>query len=144
MLNISEIMTTDLFTLQEQDTLTDAARLMKEHRVRHIPIVDDSRELLGLITQRDLLATKNSDTTLADIMRRDMYTVSEADDMRSAALVMQKYKIGSLPVTSDGKLVGIITDSDYVGLAINLLEQMEEAEPDEFDDYDTADALGGV
>ena len=144
MLSINEIMTTDLFTLQVQDTLADAALLMREHRIRHVPVVDDSGELLGLITQRDLLAANSAGTTTGDIMRREIHTVSEADDMRSAALILQKYKIGSLPVTSNGKLVGIITDSDYVGLAINLLEQMEEVEPEDFDDYDSADALGGV
>ena len=60
--------------------------------------------------------------------------------MRSAALMLQKHKIGSLPVLQGETLVGIITDSDYVGLAINLLEQMEDIEPDDFDDYDSADA----
>ncbi len=55
-----------------------------------------------------------------------------------------KHKIGSLPVLQGEKLVGIITDSDYVGLAINLLEQMEAIEPDDFDDYDAADATDEV
>jgi len=143
MLSINEIMTADLFTLQVQDTLADAVQLMREHRIRHVPVVDDSGELLGLITQRDLLTANSACTSIDDIMRKEVYTVSEDDDMRSAALILQKYKIGSLPVTSNGKLVGIVTDSDYVGLAINLLEQMEEVEPDDFDDYDSTDALSG-
>jgi len=141
MLSINEIMTTDLFTLQAEASLAEAEQLMKEHRVRHIPIIDDANKLLGLITQRDILASASTGASVGDVMRRDIYTISETADMRAAALMLQKHKIGSLPVVQDDRLVGIITDSDYVGLAINLLEQMEEIEPDDFDDYDSADAL---
>ena len=96
-----------------------------------------------MITQRDILAANLSDTQVSDVMRREIYTISESADMRSAALMLQNHKIGSLPVIRDGLLVGIITDTDYLGLAINLLEQME-AEQEDFDDYDSGDALGGV
>jgi CBS domain-containing membrane protein len=144
MLSIDKIMTTDLFTLRKEDSLANAEQLMREHRVRHIPIIDDKKHLIGLITQRDILAANLSDTSVADVMRREIYTISESADMRSAALMLQNHKIGSLPVVREGVLVGIITDTDYVGLAINLLEQMEEAEQEDFDDYDSGDALGGV
>jgi CBS domain-containing membrane protein len=144
MLSIDKIMTTDLFTLRKEDSLANAELLMREHRVRHIPIIDDEKHLIGLITQRDILAANLSDTSVADVMRREIYTISESADMRSAALMLQNHKIGSLPVVREGVLVGIITDTDYVGLAINLLEQMEEAEQEDFDDYDSGDALGGV
>jgi CBS domain-containing protein len=107
-----------------------------------VPIVGEDKELLGLITQRDLLAVGSAQADgngVTKIMRRKVYTVSEESDMRSAALMMQEYKIGALPVLQDKKLVGIITDSDYVALAINLLEQLDEFEPEEIDDYDDSD-----
>lgn len=144
MLSIDKIMTTDLFTLHKDDSLADAEQLMRAHRVRHIPIIDDEKHLIGLITQRDILAANLSDANVADVMRREIYTISETADMRSAALMLQNHKIGSLPVTREGVLVGIITDTDYVGLAINLLEQMEEAEQQDFDDDDSADTFGGA
>lgn len=56
-------------------------------------------------------------------------TVDERASLRQAALFLEQHKIGCLPVVSDGKLRGIITDTDFVGVAINLLEQLEEAEP---------------
>ncbi len=59
--------------------------------------------------------------------------------MRSAGMLMQQHKIGSLLVMEAEKLVGIITDSDYVSLAINLLEQIDEAMPMEGDDFDSFD-----
>ena len=144
MLSIREIMTTDLFTLEASATLAGAEQLMKTHRVRHIPIIDVEKRLIGLITQRDILAADKTGIFVSDVMRQDLYTISQTADMRAAALMLQKHKIGSLPALQGEKLVGIITDSDYVGLAINLLEQMEAIEPDDFDDYDAADATDEV
>ena len=142
MMSINEIMTADPITLGPEDTLVDAGLLMKENRIRHIPIVNEKRELLGLITQRDLLATASGlrdSYSAGEIMRRKVHTITEDSNMRGAALMMQKYKIGALPVIRDNKLVGIVTDSDYVALSINLLEQLEEidaVEPDEFDEVE--------
>jgi predicted transcriptional regulator len=55
-------------------------------------------------------------------------------ELRSVAIKMQQTKIGCMPVLRDSKLVGIITDSDSVGVAINLLEQLDDVDPPEFDD----------
>ncbi len=142
MMSINEIMTVNPITLGQNATLDEAGSLMREHRIRHVPIVGEDKELLGLITQRDLLAVGSAEAdgnVVTEIMRRTVYTVSEESDMRSAALMMQEHKIGALPVLQDKKLVGIITDSDYVALAINLLEQLDEFEPEEIDDYDDLD-----
>ena len=144
MLSIREIMTPDLFTLETGVTLAVAKQLMKTHRIRHILIIDVEKRLIGLITQRDILAADKTGIFVSDAMRRALYTISQTADMRAAALMLQKHKIGSLPVLQGEKLVGIITDSDYVGLAINLLEQMEAIEPDDVDDYDAADATDEV
>ena len=67
----------------------------------------------------------------------------DEDDMRAAGLLMQQHKIGSLPVMDGDKLVGIITDSDYVSLAMNLLEQLDETNPLDNDDFDELDNVGG-
>ena len=64
-----------------------------------------------------------------------MATVDINASLRQAALFLEKHKIGCLPVLEDDMLVGIITETDFVAVAINLLEQLEETEP--FDeDYD--------
>jgi len=146
MISIDELMTQSPLTMAPEDSLELAGKLMKEHRIRHIPIVDADNKVLGLVTQRDLLAAAVADRfsyTTEDIMRRKVYTVQQQDNLRAAALLMQKHKIGSLLVVDDERLVGIITDSDYVELAVTLLEQLEELDPDEleatedFDDLDT-------
>ena len=72
------------------------------------------------------------DIRVEDVMIRDLATVDEHASLRQAALFLEKHKIGCLPVVTDDKLRGIVTDTDFVAVAINLLEQMED---DESDDY---------
>ena len=71
---------------------------------------------------------------LSAIMHTKMLAADDRMPLRAAALRLQEHNIGCLPVLHEKKLVGIITDSDFVGLAINLLEQLEEIEPVEPDD----------
>lgn len=146
MMTVSEIMITEVNQLPPDASLEQARALMSEKSIRHVPIVDAENRLIGLVTQRDILAATLSlpgmgETTdrsasllkTRDIMRTKIFKIKEDTDLRIAALKMQRHKIGSLLIVNDERLVGIITDSDYVGLAINLLEQMEEVEPPELD-----------
>jgi CBS domain-containing protein len=64
-------------------------------------------------------------------MVTDVATVDEHASLRQAALFLEKHRIGCLPVVTDGMLKGIITETDFVAVAINLLEQLEETEPDD-------------
>ena len=64
-----------------------------------------------------------------DVMVTDLAIVDPLASLRQAALFLEKHNIGCLPVVTDGKLLGIITDTDFVAVAINLLEQMESTEP---------------
>jgi CBS domain-containing membrane protein len=128
MISLSEIMTTEPITLGPDEPVSKAGSVMQENRIRHLPIVGKDQALLGLITQRDILAIVSSDNIpelTGDLMRKKVHTVTEDTDLRGAAMTMQRYKIGCLPVVRDNKIVGIITDTDYVGIAINLLEQLE-------------------
>ena len=146
MFNIDPTMTTDLITIPPTASLADARELMHEHRIHHLPVVESDGHLIGLVTLTDVLAATDSklrnedsriratDITIREVMVTDVATVSESASLRQAALFIEKYKIGCLPVVSDGKLKGIITDSDFVAVAINLLEQLEESELDDVDD----------
>jgi predicted transcriptional regulator len=66
-------------------------------------------------------------------MRRNVMTADPHAGLKESAMYMQKHKVGCLPVVSNGRLVGIITDSDFVTIAIHLLELQEEVEPDSDD-----------
>ncbi|PKF50886.1 CBS domain-containing protein [Enterovibrio nigricans] len=150
MLAVIDMMTPAPLTLSIKHTINDAKCLMDSKRIRHIPIASDNNRLEGLVTQRDILAAQSSSlekslsdndpmqATLDRFIDRTLFTVTPAAGLKAAALYMQKHKIGCLPVVQHDKLVGIITDSDFVAIAITLIELQEEAEPPELEDSDDA------
>ncbi len=148
MLTVAEIMTREPYTLGPDDNLATARQLLAEHHIRHIPIVSSDGSLIGLVSQRDVLAASDTSVlnregggsrenyvALSSIMSSPVQSADESASLRGTALHLQKHKVGCLPVLRKGKLVGIITDSDFVSIAINLMEQLESAEPEEEDDY---------
>jgi len=138
MISLREMMTTQPITLGPKEPVSKAVSIMYENRIRHLPIVGKDQELLGLITQRDILVAASSDNIIewtGDLMRKKVRSVTEDADLRGAAVIMQRYKIGCLPVVRDEKIVGIITETDYVAIAINLLEQMELFESEEDEEF---------
>ena len=141
MMSLDMIMSTDLITVTPEDTLATVRQLMQDNRIHHIPVVQGEDELVGLVTLTDVLAGTDSilrddesrlhaaQIKVADIMKRDLATIDEHASLRQAALFIEQHQIGCLPVVTAGKLRGIVTDTDFVGVAINLLEQIEESEP---------------
>jgi CBS domain-containing protein len=142
MFDLETIMATELVTVHPSASLYRAGELMREHRIRHLPVVDEDNRLVGLLTQSDVLAASDSilkdrDSQLdvahfpvEDAMVTEIDTVPSHASLRQAAMYLERHKIGCLPVVDEGKLVGIITDTDFVGVAINLLEQLEDFEPE--------------
>ena len=151
MFSIDAIMSTNLITVTPSATLAEARTLMHKHRIHHIPVVEGDK-LIGLVTLTNVLSATDSflrddssrihanEIGIKDAMVTDVATVDVNASLRHAALFLERHKIGCLPVLDDDKLVGIITDTDFVAVAINLLEQIEESEPvdGEFEDVDVA------
>lgn len=147
MFSVAEIMTREPYTLGPDNTMADARQLMAEHHIRHIPVVSGDGNLVGLVSQRDVLAAEDSTVlneegapgskdayvAVSTIMTSPVQTVDENASLRGTAMHLQKNKLGCVPVLNEGRLVGIITDSDFVAIAINLMEQLEAEEPDEYD-----------
>lgn len=143
MFTLDAIMTTELITLLPTANLAEARELMHKNKIHHLPVVDDNNTLIGLVTLTNVLAATDSilrdpdnsirpsDVVVKDIMVTDVATVDERASLRQAALFLEKHRIGCLPVVTDGMLMGIITETDFVAVAINLLEQLEESEPDD-------------
>lgn len=142
MFEIASIMSTELITVHPSASLYHARELMNEKGIRHLPVVNDAGVLVGLLTQSDVLAASDSilkdrDSQLEtaffpveDAMVTELETVTSDAGLRHAAMYLERHKIGCLPVVDNDKLVGIITDTDFVGVAINLLEQLEDFEPE--------------
>ena len=133
---VSEIMTRNVIGLPPSATLAEARTLMQRHHIRHLPILEESR-LVGLVSQRDILAAQESSLeqglngqfleqhSVANVMIKEVTTVSPKAGIREAALYLQKHKYGCLPVIDKEQLVGIVTDSDFVAVAIHLMEVLD-------------------
>lgn len=137
---VSDLMTTKIFALRETDTVHDAKKLMAERRIRHVPVVDDDGRFKGLVTQRDILSAGVSrlvdldDQTaqeldlglnLGGIMNTKVLVISPQASVREAAGLLMGNKIGCLPVLEGDKLAGILTESDYMKLVVELLDALE-------------------
>ena len=130
-LRIEQYMSTDLYTVHADDPVELAANLMDWHKVRHIPVEDAEHRLIGLVSYRQILRllasgglTRDGESIpVAEIMTKDPYVTSPGMPTTRAIELMRRYGIGCLPVTSDGKLVGIVTENDFMEIAGQLLEE---------------------
>lgn len=129
-LTVGDMMSTDLFTALPDDSIQTLKDVMDWRSIRHVPIVDDGGRLLGLVSQRDILRISVSALAgidrqeaerlyrgipLAEVMGRNVKTVRADATLAEAASLMVEHKFGCLPVVdSDRKLVGILTESDFV------------------------------
>src|SRR5690242_14895036 len=129
---VRDIMTSDVTTLKRNEKLTIADDVMQLGRIRHLPVLDDDGEqLVGIVSQRDLFRgalaqalgygqyaqRKLLDTfSVKDVMGTDVVTTGPDTLLIEAARILMERKIGSLPVVENGRLVGIITEGDFVAL----------------------------
>jgi CBS domain-containing membrane protein len=140
MLKIKDIMTSEVFVLHAAQTLELLRSLMRIKHVRHVPIVDQDNTFVGLMTHRDLLAQTISHLAEVDdeeqeyldrhihimnIMKTDVTTVDPEMDVCNAITMLLDHKYGCLPVVTDGKLVGIVTEADFMKLTLDLLRKFE-------------------
>jgi len=126
-LRVDQYMTTDLFTVQADDPIEMVANLMSWERIRHIPVEDKDHRLVGLVTYRAVLrflTTGGSlrDTAVSEIMKTEVQTVGLETTTIDAIRLLRRLRIGCLPVVQDGRLVGILTEEDFMTIASRLLE----------------------
>lgn len=104
----------DPVTIKRGSTVQDALNLMSEYHIGGIPVVDDERHLVGIVTNRDLRFEKDTNKRVEDVMTKDnLVTTTQQTDMEAATRILQQYRIEKLPVVDkDNKLVGLITYKD--------------------------------
>jgi CBS domain-containing protein len=133
---VADVMTRKIVTVSEQDALDTAEYGMHRMHFRHLPVVDGNGKLVGLLSHGDLLHAASS--TLSDkeaernaliltqpvrrIMEREILTVQPGDSLVQAGKVLWESKIGCLPVVDpEGTLLGILTKSDFIRVALQLM-----------------------
>ncbi len=142
MLQVKDLMTRDLFTLQETDNLALAKSLMNLARIRHIPIINSVMDFVGLLTHRDILSATVSRLADVDMQTREeldlgipvreimntkITTVTSETSLKEAAAILLEHKYGCLPVVKNRRLVGILTEADFLSLTISLMNTLEES-----------------
>ena len=126
--SVEQFMVTDLFTVRPDDVLDLAASLMESRHVRHVPVEDDSGTLVGLLSHRDLIRLYahrgwNPQLAVRDVMRTDPVTVAAETPTLDALNLMRDKKVGALPVVSGNKLIGLITEHDFLTVSSKLFEE---------------------
>jgi CBS domain-containing protein len=123
---VSDAMSHDPVTVGPNDSLEHARTLMRLGRIRHLPVLDDGR-LVGLVSQRDLIGS--SRRFVREVMVEKPLTTAASHPLRKAARLMVQNKIGCLPVAAaDGRLLGIITEADFVRFAADMAEELDRLE----------------
>ncbi len=133
---VEDCMTSNPITATPDTTHKQAAEIMREHKIHHLPVVTKEGRLAGIVVEEDLLAAQPSPATtlsiyeihsllsrlkLKDIMSQKVFTTTPDCPLEEAARLMLEQDIGCLPVMEHEKLVGIITDTDIFRALVMLL-----------------------
>lgn len=131
MQTVEQVMSTNLFTVNEHDAIDLAASLMDWEHLRQIPVETDDHCLVGLVSHRDLIrhlislgpGVERKAVPVSEIMIRDLVTVTPDTPTVDALELMLKSKLACLPVVRNGNLVGLVTEHDFVEQAAPLLRR---------------------
>jgi acetoin utilization protein AcuB len=137
---VGERMTRDPVVIHDDTPIDEAMKVMRDNKVRRLPVLNKKGALVGIVSERDLLYASPSPATslsiyelhyllsrieVAGVMTKEVITVTEDTPLEEAARIMADNKIGGLPVMSDGELVGIITETDLFKIFLELLGARE-------------------
>lgn len=128
---VGQFMTTDLFTVRPGDLVDLAASLMEWEHIRHVPVEDDEGRLVGLVSHRDLLrliarglSEKRAEPVpVSEIMKVNVVTVAPETTALDAIAIMREHRVGCLPIVKGDRLVGVVTQADFLDAAAEVFER---------------------
>lgn len=136
---VKDWMETDVISASPKLGMLKAHKLMREHKIRRLPVIKSDGTLIGIVTRSDIRRAEPSEATtlnvwemnyllaelkLSDIMTKNPITIHAEDTIKTAAIRLHENKIGALPVVDgENHLVGIITESDIFRVLINWFNQ---------------------
>jgi acetoin utilization protein AcuB len=125
-MRIESLMIRDPFTISDRTSVQEALHIMQDNSIRHLPVVDRSKKLVGWVTLADLkqglLPAMVTGLSVADLMIRNPITIHPHADLEEAARVIYENKIGGLPVVDDdNRVVGVMTVTDLLNAFINIM-----------------------
>lgn len=117
-MELQSFMTTQVVSLAPDQTITDAAKAMQKHNIGFIPVCNEDKRLVGILTDRDIVTrtvANHMDTntaTIADVMTRDVIFAEPQTQVDDAATMMAHHQIRRLPIVQSGQLLGVVTLGD--------------------------------
>ena len=154
MMLVRDAMTSRPMTIDAEAPVGTAVAVMRERRLRHLPVVDDAGRLVGIVTDRDLrsavlgsaiadcvpsiqgrlrsMATRLDELRIAQVMTWGALTIGPEAPLAQAAAIMADAKVGSLPVVDHGRLVGIVTEHDVLKALAATLPSIRGDDPDSY------------
>jgi CBS domain-containing protein len=127
---VTEVMNRNVKTVRPEDTVKDAAKVMNENHIGSLVVVSGTGEVVGILTERDILTGvvvtgKNADEVkVSEVMTPNIITITPDKTLEEAADIMTENKIKKLPVVEKGRLVGIITATDLIAYEKDLIEKV--------------------
>lgn len=131
MMIVEQIMKKHVYTLSPNDTIATAVKLLEQHKIRHIPIIDEHQTIAGIISNRDIRDANSSifrnnehiedlEKPISTIMTTDVITGHPLDFVEEISAILYEHNISCLPITKGGKLVGIVTETDLLHTLVQL------------------------
>jgi len=132
---VSDWMTKKVYTVTQNDSISDAIKLLKEKKVKHLPVIKDGSRIVGILSDRDIKDYTPSKvstfdihelnyilftTKVAKIMVKNVLTAAPDMPIEEAAMTMYDKNIGCLPVVDKNKLIGIISDKDLFRVLVDI------------------------
>jgi CBS domain-containing protein len=157
-MNVAEVMTREVITVEPQASILEAARVMMQHRISGLPVVDAGKNLVGIVTEGDFLRrqetgtqrrrprwleflvgpgklaaeyTQQSGRKVSEVMTDEVYTATEDMPLEQAVNLMERYRIKRLPVTRGKELVGIVTRANILRTVVRLAHEAQSLSADD-------------
>lgn len=113
---VTDLMTTNVVTGHVSQSVEKLKNKMQKAKLSLVPIVDDEEHVVGVVSAKDVLAHDNDQSPVKSIMTKKVYSVPEYEKVETAARIMRNHKVHHLVVTSEKKLIGIISSYDLLKL----------------------------
>ena len=126
-MKVSSYMTEAPTTIQNDADYRQAFDIMHDKNLHHLPVVDQQGKVVGILTHRDLqLAARHfleAEVEVSEVMHTPVVTIAPEEPLATAAQAMVSNRIGGLPVVQDGRVVGVLTETDLFRALIDLLNE---------------------
>ena len=131
MIPVNKVMTKEVITVRADTPIYDALHLLKVNKISGLPVIKDDRTLIGMLTEKDVLQILINpkvavNATVEQYMTRKLVTFGEEDDIIDICKFFIRMPFRRVPIVKDGKLVGIVSRRDIVGLILQMRDEISE------------------